>query len=565
MIKLSISKHFKWRLKLNRGNISLPIIFLFSIWVLINILWEPVGLSVSILVYTILALLLNRSVKIYYNKKKFLTAFKIVAHPIITLVILFTLLRISFLSSFMVIVSLTWLFSLALFTSFVANFWLDSMRRRRYQHQTVWIYHQARKYVKWYLISLVVLIISSIILRLLFPILPIMEYLFFNTYFALLYNYIILLFIANIGFIFVSKYYARKYCEISLIEIRKGLESYGKGGYQDKRIFIKNYMPIFPTVVELFNNLVEDDYRELLPSIPDSDIYKKSLFASALKDEDRLRKTGKGIEKMINAVKVSKLNTPIDFTGFVEGLCAIKGKTSFSSVPESFEIQPGLGRSLSKINVGKIIGVIFVVISIYVSVLVGAPESGYAFVKEYAGEDVAKWFFPIGEASLEIPDANVELISYSGSKLNGQCMGVYSFYIKNEHRKNIEIESIIVTGPESITEIGINTPANVMELVKIENIKIEMKKEYMSPPPDPTEDIVYTNIRKQLATRFTLEHDLRALENYLENFTDDYLIVYGETVQLLISYKIMGTEIRQTISENMPRFHFRFKSSVFFS
>lgn len=524
------------------------IIFLSSILVFIYVLQEPIILTSLILGYIGIVLFLMLFVKIFYGKKRFLTVYKIVLHPLFGPLILFISL-----ATFNLVVGFIWIFFLALFASFVTYAGLHSLRKKKHPLQTAWIYQLSQKF-RWYLLlAFGVMIANSIWLSVVPLLKALTEFSFVTMYLLLLGYYFIISFFATLGFFIISDGDIRRYCEMGLTEVRKGLEFCCKGGYRKKKDFIKNYLRIFSTVVNEFNSLVEKDYPNLLPNIPDSDLYVKALFASAVMDKPRLEEPKEGIKQMIEALKVNKPREPINFTGFIGGLCVIAGeKQEFSRIPKAFKIRPTLGKSFSKIKspavfVG-IIAIFVALFSVYVTVRVSAPEVGYEWAEDTLGEDIAKLLFPIGEANIELQVRYVELSLWSGNRFNGQGYGEYSFQIKNEHRKNIEIENVSVTGPESITWIDINAPGNIKELVKVQIKGSEIRT--------PADRIIHKDSREHVTIALTIDYDLRVLEEYLEEVpTNYYLNIYGGGVQISVSYEIWGTGLGRDISKSMVRNH----------
>lgn len=545
----------KQRLRGEWRWIGIPsLIFLLSLSFFVYVLKEPISLASFIPGYIGLVLFLILFVKIFYSKEIFLRVYRVVLHPIAGALILLTILGIFLrinLEMFAFVLGFVWIFSSALFASFVAFIWLHSLRKGEHPLQTAWVYRPSQNF-KWYIIISLVTILASVLW---FSVRPLP--LFLATYFMFLSYYFIILFIATLGFFAISNDDIRKYCEIGLTEVGKGLEFYGEGGHEEKKIFLKKYLPIFSTVVNRFNELAEEYYPDLRPRIPDSDLYVKALFASAVKGESSLKKAREGIDQMIEALKVSKLRKPINFIGFIEGLCVIEGKKpEFPNIPEAFKIQPSFEKSLRKIKspaaLAVIISIFGILISVYVPVRISAPESGYKFIRDsFLGEDFARWLFPIGEARIELQNRYVELLpsSWGGEgRLRGESYGEYLFHIKNEHYKNIEIENVNIAGPVSIKWISMGVPDNMKELIEVKIKSSEIRS--------PADRIIHKDSRENVTIVLAVEYDLRALGEYFEeNPPDDYLSVYGGGVQISVSYEIWGTDLRLNISKNMVREH----------
>lgn len=550
------------KLKLTENFMQLSIFFL-SILLFIDFLMEPITLAIFIPCYIMLLLLLRSSVKKFHGKTIFLAVYRIVLHPITNLLILFFILRIG-LSPYMIFAALIWIFTLSLFTSFVAHFWLNSLRKGKNSFQTVQIYHHTSKSFKWNLLLGLMTLAVIRIIEFSHPILPMMEYSFWTVYFAILFFYIVFLYLSKLDFIILSRDDGRRYCEMGLTEIMEGLKLCGKDEYRDKRIFIKKYLPILPLVISQFNNIVEYDHPDLVPHIQDLNLSKKALFASIIEDKPRLKEIREGIKQMIRALKVDKPIKKINFTDFIKGLCLIGGKKpDFSNMLETFEIRPSLGTSLSKIKVPAavlIITIIFGVAAIVITVRSSAPEVGYELVKGNFGEYIAKWIFPIGEAHLTVQHKYVvfSLSSWSGGdRLKGIGYGEYSFSIKNEHNKNIEIENVVIEGPEYITGIA-DVPD---DSYKKELLKVEIKSPTVK---SPANRIIYEETSEDVSINLGVEHDLRTLRGYLEdNPLDDHLIVFGEGVHISVLYRILGTNIRENISESVGNFNFLFEPDFF--
>lgn len=545
-------KLWKVQERLGRGlTIGMPsAIFLFSILIFIYVLQEPISLAIFMPIYVGLVVFLLFFAKIFYNKKRFLKVYSVVLHPITGLGVLFIILKINFLAPFTLVAGLTWIFSSALFASFVVYVWLHSLRKGKYSSQTARIYLPTQKF-KWYPLFFLITVVAIGIFTAAHPILSPLDFLLGSTYLLFLSYYFILLFMATSSVHFISSNELRKYCKIGLTEVKKGFEFYSKGEYREKKIFIKNYLSIFPVIVDLFNELVRGDYPDLIPHIPDSDLYTKALFASAVKDEPRLKETREGIKKMTDALKVGKPRKPINFNSFIEGLCLIAGKKpEFSSIPEAFEIQPSFKKTLPKMGSPVVlVGILAILItlgSVYLSVRISSPEGGYEWSKGIFGNDIAKWLFPIGEASIVNPKNDTEVIQtgWRGEdRLNGNGRGEYSFQVLNKHFRKIMITNVSITGPDPIMRVY--TSNGTSHEVGAENILFEIENILIKSPSELTFE---EYARETMMVTLIVRYDLRALRSVLEEEKLNQLNIFG-WVQISVLYELKG--IRENISENV--------------
>jgi hypothetical protein len=564
--------HSKRRLRknLNEVRVVIPItIFVFSIFLFYLVIQEPINLAISLTFYIVTVLSLMWYAKNFYGKKRFLAIWKVVLHPIFGLVGLLAILvicfKVNFFSSFTSTACLIWIFSSALFSSFVAREWLHSLRNGKYPFQTAQIYLRTLKF-KWYLHFSISTIILMSILAIVYPLLSPVEFLFGVVFFVFVAYYFLFLFFARFGFLLVGND-SRKYCEIGLNEVKKGLEDCSIGGFDKRKIFIKNYLPIFTTVVDKFNELFKKQYPELSPNLQDSNLYTKALFASAIRDKPCLLDSIVGIDLMNAALNIGKMEKSIDFIGFIGGLCLIEGKEpKFSNIPESIEIKPSLEKSLSKTLsfpvLIAVIGILIALVSIYCTFLVGAPEIGYRFTNSVFGEGFAKRLFPIGEAQITLQQGYVELLPSTTnglSTLKGEAFGEYSFNIRNDHYKNMEIENIDIMGPTSITSIGLNVPDNAKELIKV--------KWTSSTIIYPADKIIPFDNSENVTLTIHVDYDLSELEPYLKNIpSNEDLRVYGGGVQMTLSYGVGRTGLiitKNTILDNNDNFGFFFSPTLF--
>lgn len=345
------------------------LIFLISILIFINVLKEPIILASFILGHIVLVIFLTRFSKNFYNKKIFLTVYRRVLDPITGVLILFIIMFIFFeinleLSAFAV--GFVWIFSSALFVSFVPYIWLQSLRKEKPPFQTdwalktAWIYRLSKNFRLYLLLGFGAWFTSAIWVS--FRPLP----LFWATYFTLLSYYFIILFIAAVGFFSLSNDDIRKYCRIGLTEIKKWLEFHGKDSYKEENIFMKDYLPIFLTIVDQFNILAKRISLDLPPHVPDSYSYYRALFASAIsRDKQRFNAAENGLSQMIDALDIKTIDF---FYPFIKGLKQIEGieeeKLMFRDITEAFELPFGLTRRLKR-------NYLYIEFGIFVIVIIG--------------------------------------------------------------------------------------------------------------------------------------------------------------------------------------------------
>lgn len=329
------------------------IIFFISIVAFISVLKEPIILASFIPAYIVLVIFLTLFVKNFYNKKIFLIVYRGLLNPITGVLILFMITYIFFeinLELFAFVVGFIWIFSSALFVSFVPSIWVHSLRKEKPPFQTdwtlktAWIYRLSKKF-RWYLLLGFGAWFTSA-LWISFRPLP----LFWATYFMLISYYFFILFIAAVGFFSVSNDDIRKYCRIGLIEVRKWLESHDTDSYKEKNIFIKDYLPIFLTIVDQFNTLAKRISLDLPPHVPDSYSYYRALFASTIsRDKQRFNAAKNGLNQMIDALDIKTIEF---FYPFIRGLKQIEGieekKLKFLDITEAFELPFGPTRWIKR-------------------------------------------------------------------------------------------------------------------------------------------------------------------------------------------------------------------------
>lgn len=505
-----------------------------------------------IIVNVALVILVGVFIKTCYSKKIFSRIYEALANPTTILLILTIFFLLTYWLGSGYYLFITVIFFFVFLTSFTTVISLYFLRKEKHKFQTVWAQYISMKFPKWYFILSVMFAISFAITSYVYiwnvSILPLVEYVA-----TMLLQFILLTF-ATSGVIFQTNQDMQKYCKAGLEVVREGLDH-----PRTSRGRVEEHLSIFSSVIARFNRLADNIYP-LSPHIPESYLPSKALYASILSGKKQLLETTKkGIARMINSLQAGRSKKGVNFYNFVSGLTMItKGqsadvKKEFTRVQEAFETESNRTKFLSKTTnrwlVGTLIAILLTSSSIYVSFRIGDPESGYNFVKGVLGENFAKLLFPIGEASIVNPMHNAEVTPiswYGNDRLNGGGIAEYSFQVLNNHFRKIMITNINVAGPSPITQVYMSHSTSLE--TSVENINFEIENTVIKSPSEPI--IFEAGTSGTVVVTLKVNYDLRALRSALEEENAEQMNITG-WAQILVSYEIMGKDIKESITENV--------------
>lgn len=369
MKKLDFKELFGWATPV----LATAMIFLITL-VYLNAERNAIGIELQNVPEIFLALLLAiitasglfLFVKKHYSRKKFLTFYEM-GIPIAS----FTVLTVFFIINhylknvFVNLLTIGGIFSFAFLVSSVALIALHYLRSKEHKFQTVSVYRMSWKFFEVYALLLIV----SMVLYLIVFNFPSDFPPWISGYYEIIFLQSSLLAFATAGFFLAYRRDKLRYCKIGIETIKDGLDS-SKKGINQKTIFIKKFLPIFPTIISRFNEVLEV-YPES-PYIPNSQSYRKTLYISALSgDEHFLWNANKGLEQMGDAVDPKpKKDSSYRFDHFVKGLTLIKvaERKGAPDVTEVFEFPPSLPEWFKR-N-ATFISIVLAFLSIFLTIIV---------------------------------------------------------------------------------------------------------------------------------------------------------------------------------------------------
>lgn len=332
----------------------------FSFILYLNLFYSPeiiVGIPI-ILFYLLFVLLAGFYVNKFYNTKKFLGHHFDFVSPSYCLVFLFVFLVLYYnLPKSVPHLYLLAIFSLIVaFPVFVGIFimfrWVMSLKKKEHGLQIVWIHHQIKRYPIVHLVLAVIAFLS----------IPLSEYyapgiqgifVAASLYFGALFSVT--------TFPLVNGEDMRWFCETGLTSINNELKKKSV-----KKSTIDNYLLPFPTIVEVFNDFLENSKYPGSPYISRKSCYNryKALLMSFAEEKGDLRDSSlKGVQLMVSAVKRP---TGLEFFyKFIEGLnCIYPDKTC----TETFETPFGFTVWLERHHTS--VGIVVLILSAMPSLLI---------------------------------------------------------------------------------------------------------------------------------------------------------------------------------------------------
>jgi len=290
----------------------------------------------ALLLAIITALGLFLFVKKHYGKKNFLIFYKI-GLPITSFIVLtiFFITNHYLKNAFVNLLMIGGIFSFAFLVSSVALIALHYLKSREHKFQTVLVYQ-----ISWKIFNVYALLfIISIVFYLIVFYYPSDFPSWTSEYSEIILLQSSLLTFATAGFFLAHKRDKLRYCQMGIETIKDGLDS-SKKGIKQKMIFAKDFLPIFPTIISKFNEVLE--FYPKSPYIPNSPSYYKTLYISVFSgDKHFLGNANEGLEQMGYAVDPDepKKDFSYRFDHFVKGLTLIKGKKGIPGVTEVFELR----------------------------------------------------------------------------------------------------------------------------------------------------------------------------------------------------------------------------------